>query len=319
MDVRIFAAATALLLSGCLRTDAQVPPRAEARTPAPAVQPAEPASRAAQPNEAPPRETSRAEEVMQAISRAYPGRVGAAQLVDGDWSVVLDGVRYFYAEARLLPESLRGKAAEYDPQPFYPYPKSLSDWKAPDEAEVASFRAMAARRATKPPKRSNHFFDALWRSRNKAESYERVKTLLFFKHELMVHYSILEELSLVEERIRAASASDPAVRAWLGKVGGLTGWNWRIIADTASRSFHSYGAAVDILPKKDDGLATYWLWSAEHDKEWWNIPYAKRRHPPEAVVSAFESQGFVWGGKWRLFDTMHFEYRPEILILNGLL
>jgi hypothetical protein len=26
----------------------------------------------------------------------------------------------------------------------------------------------------------------------------------------------------------------------------------------------------------------------------------------------------VWGGKWMLFDTIHFEYRPEILILSGL-
>ncbi|MCL2443985.1 MAG: M15 family metallopeptidase [Treponema sp.] len=35
-------------------------------------------------------------------------------------------------------------------------------------------------------------------------------------------------------------------------------------------------------------------------------------------MKTFESQGFIWGGKWQLFDTMHFEYRPEILILNGL-
>lgn len=318
MNARILAFLAALTFCGCLRTDAQVPPRAEIRAASSAVLTVEPAGRAGPPNEASPREQPRAEAVMRALSRAYPDRVGPAEFVDGDWTVVLDGVRYFYADARLLPESLRGKVSEYDPQPFYDYPRSLADWKAPDEAEVASFRAMTAHRANNPPKRSQHFLDALWRSRNKAESYDRIKTILFFKHELMVHYSILEELSLVEERIRDAAVSDPAVRAWLGTVGGLTGWNWRIIADTASRSFHSYGAAVDILPKKDDGMATYWLWSAEHDKEWWNIPYAKRRHPPEAVVAAFESQGFVWGGKWRLFDTMHFEYRPEILILNGL-
>jgi hypothetical protein len=36
---------------------------------------------------------------------------------------------------------------------------------------------------------------------------------------------------------------------------------------------------------------------------------------PDAVVAAFERHGFVWGGKWLFFDTMHFEYRPEILIL----
>ena len=37
--------------------------------------------------------------------------------------------------------------------------------------------------------------------------------------------------------------------------------------------------------------------------------------PPLAFVKAFEREGFVWGGKWLFFDTMHFEYRPEILML----
>jgi hypothetical protein len=36
------------------------------------------------------------------------------------------------------------------------------------------------------------------------------------------------------------------------------------------------------------------------------------------AIKAFESFGFIWGGKWFRFDTMHFEYRPEIPILSGL-
>jgi hypothetical protein len=48
------------------------------------------------------------------------------------------------------------------------------------------------------------------------------------------------------------------------------------------------------------------------------VPYSKRLHPPEAVIKAFETFGFVWGGKWLFYDTMHFEYRPEILILNNI-
>jgi hypothetical protein len=39
--------------------------------------------------------------------------------------------------------------------------------------------------------------------------------------------------------------------------------------------------------------------------------------PPAALVRAFERQGFVWGGKWLFFDTMHFEYRPEILLMRA--
>ncbi|MBP9613702.1 MAG: M15 family metallopeptidase, partial [Sulfurospirillum sp.] len=25
-----------------------------------------------------------------------------------------------------------------------------------------------------------------------------------------------------------------------------------------------------------------------------------------------EKYGFVWGGRWYHYDTMHFEYRPEL-------
>lgn len=321
MIPRLLVSLLVLTLPGCPRTEAQGSPRAEVRTADPPLLIFGDSPRTVQSGSRPenlPRGPARAESVMRALSRAYPDRLGPAEFVDGDWTVLLDGVRYFYAEGRLLPENLRDRASEYDPQPFYFYPKKLDDWAAPDAAEVARLRAITAGREQAPPRRSQHFLDALWRSRDKAESYDRVKTILFFKHEVMVHYSLLDDLALVEERIREASKTDRSVRAWIAGLGSLTGWNWRTIADTKSRSYHSYGAAVDILPARDDGLATYWLWSAESIKDWWNIPYAKRRHPPEAVLEAFESQGFVWGGKWRLFDTMHFEYRPEILILNGL-
>jgi hypothetical protein len=30
-------------------------------------------------------------------------------------------------------------------------------------------------------------------------------------------------------------------------------------------------------------------------------------------VEVFERHGFIWGGKWNHYDTMHFEYRPELL------
>jgi hypothetical protein len=31
------------------------------------------------------------------------------------------------------------------------------------------------------------------------------------------------------------------------------------------------------------------------------------------IVAIFERHGFIWGGRWSHFDTMHFEYRPELL------
>ena len=34
---------------------------------------------------------------------------------------------------------------------------------------------------------------------------------------------------------------------------------------------------------------------------------------PQAIVDAFEAERFIWGGRWYHYDTMHFEYRPELL------
>jgi D-alanyl-D-alanine carboxypeptidase len=34
---------------------------------------------------------------------------------------------------------------------------------------------------------------------------------------------------------------------------------------------------------------------------------------PWEIVRIFEAHGFIGGGKWYYYDTMHFEYRPELI------
>ncbi len=262
---------------------------------------------------------SRAESVMKAIADAYPRQiVGPAVFQNGDWTVTVRGELFYYAEGRMLPEHLKDSYAEYDPQPFYRYPEELPPWEPASEEENAVRRASENRRRENPPKRAPLFFDALYRAHSRDESYARVKTLKFLGRNIMVHYNILEQLALVEEEIYRDAVNNAEVRSWIDSIEQIDGWNWRIIADTNSRSFHSYGTALDFIPTSLKGLQTYWLWTAGWHSEWWNIPYTERFHPPEKVVEAFEKYGFIWGGKWGLFDTMHFEYRPEILILNDI-
>jgi len=38
---------------------------------------------------------------------------------------------------------------------------------------------------------------------------------------------------------------------------------------------------------------------------------------PIQIVRIFEKHGFIWGGYWYHYDTMHFEYRPELLLPEG--
>jgi len=77
----------------------------------------------------------------------------------------------------------------------------------------------------------------------------------------------------------------------------------RPVKDTGRLSMHSYAAAIDLNLDVSD----YWLWQKKSDP----IPYRSRM--PQEIVDIFERHGFIWGGKWYHYDTMHFEYRPELL------
>lgn len=81
-------------------------------------------------------------------------------------------------------------------------------------------------------------------------------------------------------------------------------YNCRRIAGTDRRSMHAYGAAIDINTDYTD----YWLWSKPVGGLY---PY--RNRIPFTIAEVFERHGFIWGGKWYHYDTMHFEYRPELL------
>lgn len=82
---------------------------------------------------------------------------------------------------------------------------------------------------------------------------------------------------------------------------------WRTVRGASRQSAHSYGIAIDIAVPHSD----YWLWKNPGAKETDYIEYANRI--PHEIVDIFERYGFVWGGAWYHFDTMHFEFRPEIL------
>ena len=111
------------------------------------------------------------------------------------------------------------------------------------------------------------------------------------------------------------AVSDLSVKSFLDSLQQIHGYNWRNITGTTRRSYHSYGVAVDLTHSRYEHWA-YWRWVADSGiTEWWDIPIDERHQVLQAVIDTFEDEGFVWGGKWLLFDNIHFEYRPEVLIL----
>jgi D-alanyl-D-alanine carboxypeptidase len=85
-------------------------------------------------------------------------------------------------------------------------------------------------------------------------------------------------------------------------------YNCRVIAGTERKSVHAFGAAIDINVDKSN----YWRWTKPDEKG----RYEYKNQIPYEIVEIFERHGFIWGGKWYHYDTMHFEYRPELLIRN---
>ena len=83
-------------------------------------------------------------------------------------------------------------------------------------------------------------------------------------------------------------------------------YNCRKVAGTKHMSSHGHGIAIDIALKH----AAYWRWFGKPPG---GIIRYRNRIPFE-IVRVFEKHGFIWGGKWHHYDTMHFEYRPELLM-----
>jgi len=116
------------------------------------------------------------------------------------------------------------------------------------------------------------------------------KTILF-----NTRHGAWDSLNRVSKEL---AALDSRFHPYLASIGGT--YLWRPIQGTDRLSPHSFGIAIDI----NVAYSHYWLW----DKE-----YEYRNSVPEEIVAVFEKHGFIWGGKWYHYDTMHFEYRPELL------
>lgn len=82
-------------------------------------------------------------------------------------------------------------------------------------------------------------------------------------------------------------------------------YNCRRIAGTQRASPHGYGIAIDI----NTHFADYWRWHRKGAKG----TYSYKNRIPHQIIEIFEKHGFIWGGKWYHYDTMHFEYRPELI------
>ncbi len=120
----------------------------------------------------------------------------------------------------------------------------------------------------------------------------------------------------VDKKLRRISANleklPPQYYKYLENPGGS--YYWRKIEGESSLSSHSFGIAIDINLR----YSNYWLWDYQKTnkpmEELRNHKLSYQNRIPMEIVQIFEKEGFFWGGRWYFYDTMHFEYRPDLLL-----
>lgn len=260
-----------------------------------------------------------ARQVLEAYRRAYPDRIELISWQNDDWTIQVAGERFYWANGRLLPEDLRDRWQEYKPYVFYLYPQEPPDPKAYTKERIAELeRIGTAEHQMNGPDHHNGFRSALYGGTKRVEVEQNLVKVRFLGKTISVHTMIEERIQRIDERLRALARTDANVAQFVQNVGTVGGYNWREIRGTSRISMHGFGLAIDIQPRRLGSKAIYWQWEQERNSRWMLVSQSNRWAPPEAVIKLFETEGFVWGGKWDLYDQMHFEYRPELHEISAL-
>jgi D-alanyl-D-alanine carboxypeptidase len=203
---------------------------------------------------------------------------------DGTVMPVSDGT-----ENKLFQELLR-HAAVAD-QFRIPYPRGPLEKPPAVDADPGRFRNTA-------------FFTKMYGDCQKGDVSPRLVSLAWLPKTRGRTISITS-INGVDAQLRAVSAEIDALPEKIKRAAyPIAGtYNCRAVADTGQPSPHGYGIAIDL----NTAVSDYWYWQP-HDGA---IRYRNRM--PAEIVAIFEKHGFIWGGKWYHFDTMHFEFRPELL------
>jgi D-alanyl-D-alanine carboxypeptidase-like protein len=233
-----------------------------------------------------------ADPALDALVAAYPDHLASHDGKDLVWK---DGTRMPISDGRT------GKsfqqlldAPDIKDQFAYPYPLG-PDVKQPAENE--------------DPGRIRYepFFVKMYGDCKKGEVTKRMKPVAWMPGRGGGKLSVTS-VNGVDERLAAVVKDLDTLPATMTKylVPSAGTFNCRTIANTKRLSVHAFAAAIDINDKQAD----YWEFLKDRSGN-----FTWRNRVPDAIGDIFEHHGFVWGAKWRHVDSMHFEYRPELIAL----
>lgn len=222
--------------------------------------------------------------------------------------------KLYWQGGRCLPKSELLNKKKFTPV-LYEYSFEIPDPSTFSKKYVEELREMSSPENRQDgPGAPTFIYDIIYESDSRKNVEKHITRTTFFGKASYVHDRIVQPLKNVEKKIKALVGINKEVDDFVKNLDSAGSYNWRTIADSGRRSFHSMGVAVDILPIGWDKKNLYWAWRRDIDPDWMLLPLKKRWIVPDSVVKIFESEGFIYGGKWDLWDNMHFEYRPELIL-----
>ncbi|HKL85801.1 MAG TPA: M15 family metallopeptidase [Treponemataceae bacterium] len=257
--------------------------------------------------------------ILKVLYESYPGVITSIDydFTLEDWYLESGATRLYWAEGRLLKEQDIPKRLSWRAYIDYSYPSKIPDPVNFSPEVIASLNAELLTEKRKNTQDYNSaFFELLYDGATRRKIESQLIRFDYLGKRVSVHKKIEAPLKRVESRINILANEFPEVRLFIDTIESIDGYNWREVRDTNSRSNHSWGIAIDILPKGWGKKNIYWNWLSYWNDLWMLIPLDQRWMPPLSVIRIFEEEGFIWGGKWHLWDNMHFEYRPELLRLQ---
>lgn len=256
---------------------------------------------------------------LTAICQSYPDIAGNLSFDTkmNDWSIEVRGVKLYWASGRLLKKEDVKNKERWAPHITYFYKERIvPPALVPDSLKKILTGKNFIRSRKKEAAPNYTFLNLVYEGKTKKQILRHIRRIKFLGRTIAVHKRIAAPLYRVEKKIYKAGAKNKKVKIFLRNLGQCWGFNWRVIADSGKISNHSWGSAVDIVPKFHNRVKTYWYWEYKRNKNWFYVKPSKRWSPPAEVIKIFESEGFIWGGKWELWDNMHFEYKPELLYIQ---
>lgn len=230
------------------------------------------------------------------------------------------GKRFFYKNARILPKENLSDWKNFNPISTEFYPQEMPNPNEFSDFKIAFLKDMSSseNRDEYKPSCFTLVQNFLYQAYTPKQVEPQIITIEFLDWKVRIHKKIEKPLLNIDKKIRNLALTNKEINNFLKMPTVITGYNWREVRDNENRSSHSWGISVDIVPKRYGSKQIYWKWTQDfYNDGWITYPIKKRWMPPEEVISIFESEGFIWGGKWDIWDNMHFEYHPEILKLSN--